>query len=73
MLSANDFRNHLESQISEKRRPDASLYDAAGFNWYEITEGNVDFQLRLNQVEYLIDPDTMETKQVQARVQFESS
>lgn len=64
LLSVVDFQNHLESQISEKQRADASLYDAAVFNWYEITEGKVDFQLRTSQTEYLKDPFALETKQV---------
>lgn len=63
MLSPEAFQNHVSSQMSEKQRPDASLYDAAGFNWYEITEGEVDFNLRLAQVEYLSDSTVMQTKQ----------
>jgi hypothetical protein len=55
LLSVSDFKNHVESQIGEKQRVDASLYDAAGFNWYEITEGKADFQLRTNQVKHLKD------------------
>jgi hypothetical protein len=58
------FKDHLESQVGEKQRADASLYDAAGFNWYELTEGKVDFALRARQVEYLRDPSAEGTKQV---------
>ena len=63
MLTPEVFQNHVSSQMSEKQRPDASLYDAAGFNWYEITEGDVDFNLRSAQVEYLSDSNVMQTKQ----------
>ena len=63
MLTPEVFQNHVSSQMSEKQRPDASLYDAAGFNWYEITEGDVDFNLRSAQVEYLSDTKEMQTKQ----------
>ena len=63
LLSADAYQNHVNSQISEKQRADPSLYDAAGFNWYEITEGKVDFILRGRQVEYLKDGTIAETKQ----------
>lgn len=63
LLPASTFRNHVNSQISDKQKADPSLYDAAGFNWYEITEGRMDFNLRSRQVEYLKDEAVFATKQ----------
>jgi secreted Zn-dependent insulinase-like peptidase len=64
LLPAETYRNHVNSQISEKQRADPSLYDAASFNWYEITEGRMDFTLRSRQVEYLKDENLFATKQL---------
>lgn len=64
LLPSRTYQNHVNSQISEKQKADPSLYDAAGFNWYEITEGRVDFDLRSRQVEYLKDENNLETKQL---------
>jgi hypothetical protein len=54
--------NH--TQISEKQRADPSLYDSSSFNWYEITEGKVDFSLRVTQADYLRREEVLETKQL---------
>ena len=73
LLPASKFEDHLNSQISEKQRPDASLYDAAAFNWYEISEGKENFQLRARQTDYLKDSTASETKQVDTAVEFSAS
>lgn len=52
-LSPEDYQNHVNTQISEKLRADPSLFAAASFNWYEITEGKTDFGLRVKQAEDL--------------------
>jgi secreted Zn-dependent insulinase-like peptidase len=52
-LSPEVYQNHVNTQINQKSRADPSLYDAAAFNWYEITEGKVDFALRAKQADFL--------------------
>ena len=57
-LSPEGYQNHVNTQINQKSRADPSLYDAAAFNWYEITEGKVDFALRAKQAELLKNPNS---------------
>lgn len=58
-LSPEDYQNHVNTQISEKLRADPSLFAAASFNWYEITEGKTDFGLRVKQADDLKNPKSL--------------
>ena len=58
-ISPEVYQNHVNTQINRKSRADPSLYDAAAFNWYEITEGKVDFALRAKQAELLKNPNSL--------------
>ena len=58
-LSPENYQNHVNTQINEKLRADPSLFAAASFNWYEITEGKTDFGLRVKQAEDLKSPNSI--------------
>ena len=48
-----DFHNHVNSLMSDKLKPDKSLYDASSTFWYEMTEGSMEFLLRKKQADFL--------------------
>ena len=53
-LPADELTNHINSLVSDKSKPDTSLYDAASVFWDQITgEAPIDFRQRQRQVEYL--------------------